>query len=107
MLRNIINTLFGTDRKTEVHQKPIISEADSVKDSISETPIPQLSVDLGDPEVKIKLLGSIFPEKFYFDEKNIEPPSLIICSVLSSTKPSTYKDRKKWNLQKNLKIPLG
>ena len=24
---------------------------------------------LGDPEVKIKLLGSIFPEKIYFDEK--------------------------------------
>ena len=69
MLRNIINTLFGTGRKTEVHQKPIISEADSVKDSISETPIPQLSVDLGDPEVKIKLLGSIFPEKIYFDGK--------------------------------------
>ena len=45
MLRNIINTLFGTGRKTEVHQEPIISEADSVKDSISETPIPQLSVE--------------------------------------------------------------
>ena len=24
----------------------------------------------GDPEVKIKLLGSIFPEKIYFDGKN-------------------------------------
>ena len=40
-------------------------------------------------------------------EKIIEPPALIIFSVLSSTKLSTYKDRKKWNLQKNLKIPLG
>ena len=45
MLRNIINTLFGTGRKTEVHQEPIITEADSVKDSNSETPIPQLSVE--------------------------------------------------------------
>ena len=26
---------------------------------------------------------------------------------LSPTKPSIYKDRKKWNLQKILKIPLG
>ena len=25
---------------------------------------------LGDPEVNIKLLGSIFPEKIYFDGKN-------------------------------------
>ena len=40
-------------------------------------------------------------------ETIIEPPGSIIYSVLSSTKPSTYKDRKKWNLQKNLKIPLG
>ena len=62
---------------------------------------------LGDPEVNIKLLGSIFPEKIYFDGKIIEPPGSIIYSVLSSTRPSTYKDRKKWNLQKNLKIPLG
>ncbi len=45
MLSNIINTLFGTGRKTEVHQEPIHFEADSVKDSISETPIPQLSVE--------------------------------------------------------------
>lgn len=48
----------------------------------------------GDPELKNKLLGSIFPEKIYFDEKNIEPPGSIIYSVLSSTKPRTYKDRK-------------
>lgn len=45
MLENIFNALFGTGRRTEVHQEPIHFEADSVKDSISETPIPQLSVE--------------------------------------------------------------
>lgn len=58
MLRNIINTLFGTGWKTEVHQKPIISEADSVKDSISETPIPQLSVE-EEIEVLARELGGL------------------------------------------------
>ena len=47
------------------------------------------------PEVKIKLLGSIFPEKIYFDGERCKTPGLTICLALSSTKPCTYKDRKK------------
>ena len=58
MLRNIINTLFGTGRRTEVHQEPIHFEADSVKDSISETPIPQLSVE-EEVEVLARELGGL------------------------------------------------
>lgn len=58
MMRNLFNSLFGTGRKTEVHQKPIISEADSVKDSISETPIPQLSVE-EEVEVLARELGGL------------------------------------------------
>ena len=43
-LRNLWSSLFGSG-KTDIKKEPIISEADSVKDSISETPIPQLSVE--------------------------------------------------------------
>ena len=43
-LRNLWSSLFGSG-KTDIKTEPIITEADSVKDSISETPIPQLSVE--------------------------------------------------------------
>ena len=39
-----MSSLFGSG-KTDIKTEPIITEADSVKDSISETPIPQLSVE--------------------------------------------------------------
>ena len=43
-LRNLWSSLFGSG-KTDIKTEPIITEADSVKDSNSETPIPQLSVE--------------------------------------------------------------
>ena len=43
-LSNLWSSLFGTGR-TQVNKVPDNIEADSVKDSISETPIPQLSVE--------------------------------------------------------------
>lgn len=45
MLENIFNALFGTGRRTEVRQEPIISEADPKTDSIIETTIPTLSIE--------------------------------------------------------------
>jgi len=45
MLENIFNALFGTGRRTEVRQKPIISEADPKTDSIIETTIPTFSIE--------------------------------------------------------------
>ena len=43
-LRNLWSSLFGSG-KTDIKKEPIISEADPKTDSISETPIPQLSVE--------------------------------------------------------------
>lgn len=43
-INNLLSSLFGTGR-TVVNKVPVNIEADSVKDSISETPIPQLSVE--------------------------------------------------------------
>ena len=43
-LSNLWSSLFGTGR-TNVNKVPVNIEADSVKDSNSETPIPQLSVE--------------------------------------------------------------
>ena len=45
MLRNIINTLFGTGRKTEVHQEPVKIEAEPEMDSNLEPSIPTLSIE--------------------------------------------------------------
>jgi len=44
MIKELMSSLFGSG-KTDIKTEPIITEADSVKDSISETPIPQLSVE--------------------------------------------------------------
>lgn len=43
-LSNLWSSLFGIGR-TVVNKVPVNVEADSVKDSNSETPIPQLSVE--------------------------------------------------------------
>ena len=45
MLSNIINTLFGSGRRNEVHQEPIITDAAPRTDSNIETPQPELSLD--------------------------------------------------------------
>ena len=45
MLENIFNALFGTGRKTEVHQEPIITDAEPKTDSNCEASIPQLSIE--------------------------------------------------------------
>ena len=58
------------------------------------------------PEVKIKLLGSMFHEKIEFDGKIIEPRPTTRCSTSSSRKPSNYEEMQKWSLQKLLEIPL-
>ena len=44
MIKELMSSLFGSG-KTDIKTEPIITEADSVKDSNSETPIPQLSVE--------------------------------------------------------------
>ena len=43
-LSNLWSSLFGTGR-TNVNKVPVNIEADSLKDSNSETPVPQLSVE--------------------------------------------------------------
>ena len=43
-INNLLSSLFGTGR-TNVNKVPVNIEADYVKDSNSETPIPQLSVE--------------------------------------------------------------
>lgn len=45
MLRNIINTLFGTGRKTEVHQEPVRIDAEPEMDGKLETQITALSTE--------------------------------------------------------------
>lgn len=45
MLSNIFNTLFGTGRKTEVHQEPVRIDAEPKTDSNCEASIPQLSIE--------------------------------------------------------------
>lgn len=44
MIKELMSSLFGSG-KTDIKTEPIITEADSVKDSNSQTPIPQLSVE--------------------------------------------------------------
>ena len=46
------------------------------------------------PEIKILLLGSIFPRKIEFDGKIIEPGHITGCLMLSIRKPIYYKERK-------------
>ena len=46
-------------------------------------------------EVKIKLLGSIFPEKIEFDGKKNEPTPTTRCLALSIRKPSSCRDGKR------------
>lgn len=43
-LRNLWSSLFGSG-KTDIKKEPIISEAEPKTDSISEAPLPQLSVE--------------------------------------------------------------
>ena len=45
--------------------------------------------------LKIKLLGSMFPEKIEFDGKNIEPKITTRCLTLSISKPMSYAMGKK------------
>lgn len=44
-MRNLINSLFGTGRKTEVHQEPVKIDAEPKTDSATETPQPALSIE--------------------------------------------------------------
>ena len=45
MLENIFNALFGTGRKTEVHQEPVKNDAEPEMDSKLETQITTLSIE--------------------------------------------------------------
>ena len=45
MMRNIFDALFGTGRKTEVHQEPVITEAEPTTDSTTETTKSALSIE--------------------------------------------------------------
>lgn len=45
MLENIFNALFGTGRKTEVHQQPVKIEAEPNMDGKTETTKPALSIE--------------------------------------------------------------
>ena len=49
----------------------------------------------GSVEMKIKVLGSMFPEKIEFDGKNIEPNPTTKCLTLSISKPMSYEETKK------------
>ena len=62
---------------------------------------------LGDPEVKIKLLGSIFPEKIYFDGKKYRTSRFnhLLGVIFHETKH--WQGQKKVESPENLKIPLG
>lgn len=44
-MRNLFNSLFGTGRKTEVHQEPIKNNAEPEMDSKTETTKPALSIE--------------------------------------------------------------
>lgn len=44
-MRNLFNSLFGTGRKTEVHQQPVKIDADPKTDSKTETTKPALSIE--------------------------------------------------------------
>lgn len=56
-------------------------------------------------DVKIMLLGSIFPEKIQFDGKIIEPTTTTRCLTLSFREPTHYEGIKNWNPPQTKKIP--
>ena len=59
------------------------------------------------PEIKILLLGSIFPRKIEFDGKIIEPGHITGCLMLSIRKSIDYKGKKIKNPQIFLRISTG
>ena len=44
-MRNLFNSLFGTGRKTEVHQEPVKIDAEPNMDSKNETTKPALTIE--------------------------------------------------------------
>ena len=60
------------------------------------------------PEVKIKLLGSIFPEKIYFDGERCKTSRFNhLLSIIFHETMHLQGQKKSGISRKNLKIPLG
>ncbi len=97
MLENIFNALFGTGRRNEVHQEPIITEADPTTDSIIETTIPALSI-----EEEIQVLAHHFGGLASGMKLEIELRELLNICPRNRRKADSY-----YQLKKHLKDDYG
>ena len=97
MLENIFNALFGSGRRTEVHQVPIINEADPKTDSTIETTIPTLSI-----EDEIQVLAHHFGGLASGMKLEIELRELLNICPRNRKKADSY-----YQLKKHLKDDYG
>lgn len=97
MLSNIFNTLFGTGRKTEVHQQPVKINAEPEMDSKIETTKPALSI-----EEEIQVLAQHFGGISTGMTLEIELRELLELCPRNRRKADSY-----YQLKKHLKDDYG
>ena len=97
MFDNIFNALFGTGRRTEVHQEPIFTDAEPTTDGKIETAIPALSI-----EDEIQVLAHHFGGLASGMKLEIELRELLNICPRNRRKADSY-----YQLKKHLKDDYG
>lgn len=97
MLENIFNALFGTGRKTEVHQQPVKINAEPKTDSKTETTKPALTI-----EEEIQVLAQHFGGISTGMALEIELRELLELCPRNRRKADSY-----YQLKKHLKEDYG
>lgn len=97
MIGELWNNLFGTGRRTEVHQEPIIIDAEPTTDGKIETAIPALSI-----EEEIEVLAHHFGGLASGMKLEIELRELLNICPRNRRKADSY-----YQLKKHLKDDYG